>query len=177
VSFGRRMVERLFHRAKKDYSDEKLHGALARLARASVDEVMAAVGRGEMRASDVARAMYPDYKEERVARYGAKKKRVLTLGATPGSLELYRVKLARGRFLDAEQHARPIRLLPHQKGVAVDHIGAGVALALQREQFFVIGAQMRGAIENMRNESGLSQRILVECGHRFNPTRSCGEAR
>ncbi len=68
VSFGRQMVERLFHRAKKDYSDEKLQGALPRLARHSVDEVMAAVGRGEMRASDVARAMYPDYKEERVAR-------------------------------------------------------------------------------------------------------------
>jgi guanosine-3',5'-bis(diphosphate) 3'-pyrophosphohydrolase len=68
VSFGRRMVERLFQRAKKDYSDEKLQGALSRLARASVDEVMAAVGRGEMRASDVARAMYPDYKEERVPR-------------------------------------------------------------------------------------------------------------
>ena len=29
---------------------------------------MAAVGRGEMKASDVARAMYPDYKEERAAR-------------------------------------------------------------------------------------------------------------
>ena len=28
---------------------------------------MSAVGRGEMRAADVARAMYPDYKEERVA--------------------------------------------------------------------------------------------------------------
>ncbi len=28
---------------------------------------MAAVGRGEMKASDVARAMYPDYKEERAA--------------------------------------------------------------------------------------------------------------
>src|SRR5881227_924029 len=68
VGFGRRMVERLFQRAKKEYSDEKLQGALARLARASVDEVMAAVGRGEMRASDIARAMYPDYKEERVAR-------------------------------------------------------------------------------------------------------------
>jgi len=68
VSFGRQMVERLFHRAKKEYSDEKLQGALPRLARHSVDEVMAAVGRGEMRASDVARAMYPDYKEERVAR-------------------------------------------------------------------------------------------------------------
>jgi guanosine-3',5'-bis(diphosphate) 3'-pyrophosphohydrolase len=68
VGFGRRMVERLFQRAKKEYSDEKLQGALARLARASVDEVMAAVGRGEMKASDVARAMYPDYKEERVTR-------------------------------------------------------------------------------------------------------------
>ena len=31
---------------------------------------MAAVGRGEMKASDVARAMYPDYKEERIARFG-----------------------------------------------------------------------------------------------------------
>ncbi len=68
VGFGRRMVERLFQRAKKEYSDEKLQGALSRLARASIDEVMAAVGRGEMRASDVARAMYPDYKEERVVR-------------------------------------------------------------------------------------------------------------
>jgi (p)ppGpp synthase/HD superfamily hydrolase len=35
---------------------------------------MAAVGRGEMMASDVARAMYPDYKEERVARPAAPKK-------------------------------------------------------------------------------------------------------
>jgi RelA/SpoT family (p)ppGpp synthetase len=68
VGFGRQIVERLFLRAKKDYSDEKLQGALPRLARVSVDEVMAAVGRGEMRASDVARAMYPDYKEERIAR-------------------------------------------------------------------------------------------------------------
>ena len=66
--FGRRIVERLFQRAKKEYSDEKLQGALPRLARASIEDVMAAVGRGEMKASDVARAMYPDYKEERVAR-------------------------------------------------------------------------------------------------------------
>ena len=67
AGLGRRIVERLFQRAKNEYSDEKLQGALPRLARASIDEVMAAVGRGEMRASDVARAMYPDYKEERAA--------------------------------------------------------------------------------------------------------------
>jgi GTP diphosphokinase / guanosine-3',5'-bis(diphosphate) 3'-diphosphatase len=73
AGLGRRIVERLFARAKIEYADDKLKGALPRLARASIDDVMAAVGRGEMKASDVARAMYPDYKEERVARYGAKK--------------------------------------------------------------------------------------------------------
>jgi RelA/SpoT family (p)ppGpp synthetase len=73
AGLGRRIVERLFVRAKIDYDDDKLKGALPRLARASIEDVMASVGRGEMKASDVARAMYPDYKEERVARYGAKK--------------------------------------------------------------------------------------------------------
>jgi len=67
AGLGRRIVERLFERVKIEYSDEKLRGALPRLARASIDDVMAAVGRGEMKAADVARAMYPDYKEERAA--------------------------------------------------------------------------------------------------------------
>jgi RelA/SpoT family (p)ppGpp synthetase len=67
AELGRRIVERLCQRAKREYSDEKLQGALHRLARHSIDEVFAAVGRGEMRPSDVARAMYPDYKEERIA--------------------------------------------------------------------------------------------------------------
>ncbi len=66
AGLGRRIVERLFQRAKMEYTDEKLKGALPRLARASIDDVMAAVGRSEMKASDVARAMYPDYREERV---------------------------------------------------------------------------------------------------------------
>ena len=63
---GRRIVERLCQRAKIGYSDEQLEGALPRLARASIDDVMSAVGRGEMKAADVVRAMYPDYKDERV---------------------------------------------------------------------------------------------------------------
>jgi guanosine-3',5'-bis(diphosphate) 3'-pyrophosphohydrolase len=63
---GRRILERLCQRAKIGYSDEQLEGALPRLARASVEDVMSAVGRGEMKAADVVRAMYPDYKDERV---------------------------------------------------------------------------------------------------------------
>ena len=68
AGLGRRIVDRLFARAKVEYADDKLKGALPRLARSSIEDVMAAVGRGEIKASDVARAMYPDYKEERVGR-------------------------------------------------------------------------------------------------------------
>jgi GTP pyrophosphokinase len=74
AGLGRRIVERLFARAKMDFSDDQLKGALPRLARVSIDDVMASVGRGELRAADVARAMYPDYKEERVGRFAANKK-------------------------------------------------------------------------------------------------------
>jgi guanosine-3',5'-bis(diphosphate) 3'-pyrophosphohydrolase len=41
ASLGRRIVERLFVRAKIEYSDDQLKGALPRLARASIDDVMA----------------------------------------------------------------------------------------------------------------------------------------
>ena len=74
TGLGRRIVERLFQRAKIAYLDEKLTGALPRLARASIEDVMAAVGRSELKASDVARAMYPDYKEERAAAMAVKPK-------------------------------------------------------------------------------------------------------
>jgi (p)ppGpp synthase/HD superfamily hydrolase len=74
AGLGRRIVERLCQRAKMAYSDEKLAGALPRLARGSVEDVMSAVGRGEMRAADVVRAMYPDYKEERAAALAQRRK-------------------------------------------------------------------------------------------------------
>jgi RelA/SpoT family (p)ppGpp synthetase len=74
TGLGRRIVERLFQRAKIAYSDEKLTGALSRLARNSIEDVMAAVGRSELKASDVARAMYPDYKEERAAAMAMRRK-------------------------------------------------------------------------------------------------------
>jgi RelA/SpoT family (p)ppGpp synthetase len=67
AGLGRRIVERLFQRAKLAYSDDKLLAALPRLARASIEDVMSAVGRSELKASDVARAMYPDFKEEMAA--------------------------------------------------------------------------------------------------------------
>jgi guanosine-3',5'-bis(diphosphate) 3'-pyrophosphohydrolase len=104
TGLGRRIVERLFQRAKIAYSDEKLTGALPRLARSSVEEVMAAVGRGELKASDVARAMYPDYKEERAAAMAVQRGKDRT-----GWFGLRRYKAVEFKVPEAQGPAIPIR--------------------------------------------------------------------
>ncbi|GGE46785.1 GTP pyrophosphokinase [Agaricicola taiwanensis] len=63
AGFGRQIIERAFERAGKAYTDALLKAALPRLARKEVDDVLAAVGRGEMRSSDVVRAVYPEVKD------------------------------------------------------------------------------------------------------------------
>src|SRR6266852_2813702 len=109
AGLGRRIVERMFARAKIEYADDKLKGALPRLARASIDDVMAAVGRGEMKASDVARAMYPDYKEERA---------VATAAAKPesGWFGLKRAKALKIKLPGADDETSPIPI----RGVSGD---------------------------------------------------------
>ncbi|MGO4704387.1 bifunctional (p)ppGpp synthetase/guanosine-3',5'-bis(diphosphate) 3'-pyrophosphohydrolase [Microvirga sp. 2MCAF38] len=67
TGLGHQILERAFERGGKAFSDEKLKGALPRLARGSIEDVLAAVGRGEMFSGDVVRAVYPDFKEERRA--------------------------------------------------------------------------------------------------------------
>ena len=62
---GRQIVERAFSRAGRKFSEAKLKAALGRLARASIDDVFISVGRGELYSSDVVRALYPDFQEER----------------------------------------------------------------------------------------------------------------
>jgi guanosine-3',5'-bis(diphosphate) 3'-pyrophosphohydrolase len=94
ATLGREIVERLCRRAKRDYSDEKLQGALPRLARSSIDEVFAAVGRGEMRPSDVARAMFPDYKEERIAAVRPPKSDAGWFGLKMGKALMFKVPAA-----------------------------------------------------------------------------------
>ncbi|MBD2749734.1 bifunctional (p)ppGpp synthetase/guanosine-3',5'-bis(diphosphate) 3'-pyrophosphohydrolase [Microvirga sp. BT688] len=70
TGLGHQILERAFERAGRPFSNEKLKGALPRLARVSVEDVLAAVGRGEMFSGDVVRAVYPDYFEERRAGSG-----------------------------------------------------------------------------------------------------------
>lgn len=65
AGLGRQILERAFERAAKSFSEDKLRGALPRLARTSTEDVFAAVGRGEMFSGDVVRAVYPDHRDER----------------------------------------------------------------------------------------------------------------
>ncbi|MEH2514309.1 guanosine-3',5'-bis(diphosphate) 3'-pyrophosphohydrolase [Nitrobacteraceae bacterium AZCC 1564] len=116
AGLGRRIVERLFMRAKIAYADDKLKGALPRLARSSIDDVMAAVGRGEMKASDVARAMYPDYKEE--ARIGAKK----VVGSTPKTKTPADIKTSTAIPIRGINSDLPVKFAPNGGAVPGDRI-------------------------------------------------------
>ncbi|MCW6510711.1 RelA/SpoT family protein [Lichenifustis flavocetrariae] len=73
AGLGRQIVVRAFERAGKVYQDEKLRTSLPRLARSNVEDVMAAVGRGEMFSGDVVKAVYPDFTDERRAGAGPDK--------------------------------------------------------------------------------------------------------
>ncbi|WP_159728749.1 bifunctional (p)ppGpp synthetase/guanosine-3',5'-bis(diphosphate) 3'-pyrophosphohydrolase [Methylosinus sp. Ce-a6] len=65
AGLGRQIVTRAFERAGRPVSDEKLKAALPRLARASLEDAFAAVGRGEIYSGDVVKSVYPDFSEER----------------------------------------------------------------------------------------------------------------
>jgi GTP diphosphokinase / guanosine-3',5'-bis(diphosphate) 3'-diphosphatase len=64
---GARILERAFERAGKPWAKEQLKPVLHRLARKDVEDVLASVGQGEISSIDVMRALFPDYKEDRVS--------------------------------------------------------------------------------------------------------------
>lgn len=63
---GVRILERAFERAGKTFSKDSLKPVLHRLARKDIEDVVASVGRGELSSNDVMKAVYPDFKDERV---------------------------------------------------------------------------------------------------------------
>jgi RelA/SpoT family (p)ppGpp synthetase len=126
AELGRRIVERMCQRAKREYSDDNLTGALPRLARKSIDDVFAAVGRGEMKASNVIRAMYPDYKEERAAAPAAPKGEPGWFGLKTG--RAMKFKVPGGKAKDFPLPIRginsslPVRFAPDGGAVPGDRI-------------------------------------------------------
>ena len=57
---GRRLIAAHCERYAIDYSDAALEAALARLAMKTLDDALVAIGRGELRVADVARAIAPE---------------------------------------------------------------------------------------------------------------------
>ena len=101
AGLGRQIVIRAFERAGKVFSEEKLKAALPRLARQSIDDVLAAVGRGEMYSGDVVRAVHPEFKEERKA------------GASPGKGE--------GGWFGLKKAASLVFKVPGAEPAVADH--------------------------------------------------------
>jgi guanosine-3',5'-bis(diphosphate) 3'-pyrophosphohydrolase len=64
LELGRRIVQTLFNRAGKPFSDDIVRQGLKRLARAGVEDVYWAVGRNEIPDDDVLKAVYPDFKSD-----------------------------------------------------------------------------------------------------------------
>ncbi len=65
AGLGRKILERAFERAGRDYSEERLKAALSRLAQQNIEDMLASVGRGEIPSVNVLKAVYPDHQEER----------------------------------------------------------------------------------------------------------------
>ncbi|WP_306119771.1 MULTISPECIES: bifunctional (p)ppGpp synthetase/guanosine-3',5'-bis(diphosphate) 3'-pyrophosphohydrolase [unclassified Roseitalea] len=64
---GHRILERAFERAGRPFSREILKDGLERLAHKEVEDVLAAVGRGELAPNHVIKAVFPDFKDERLS--------------------------------------------------------------------------------------------------------------
>ncbi len=62
---GQRILERAFKRAGEEYSAAAVEAVLHRLARRDVEDVLTAVGQGELPSQDVMKAIFPEHKEDR----------------------------------------------------------------------------------------------------------------
>ena len=61
---GREILVRAFQRRERAFSEESLIAALGRLSQKTAEDVMAAVGRGELASADVVRAVFPEEKPQ-----------------------------------------------------------------------------------------------------------------
>jgi guanosine-3',5'-bis(diphosphate) 3'-pyrophosphohydrolase len=131
LGLGRKMVERAFARAAKPWSDERLTKSLSRLARASVEDVLSAVGRGEIKAEDVVRAVNPDWRGEREKRVKPPRSEGWFGLARAASLK-FRIPGFRGNSADPKEEAAipirgingelPVRFAPEGGAVPGDRI-------------------------------------------------------
>ncbi|WP_316859637.1 bifunctional (p)ppGpp synthetase/guanosine-3',5'-bis(diphosphate) 3'-pyrophosphohydrolase [uncultured Cohaesibacter sp.] len=67
AALGEQILQNAFKRAEQDYSPEQLKVSLSRLGFQTLDDALAAVGRGELKSRMVIEAVFPDYQDQRAA--------------------------------------------------------------------------------------------------------------
>ncbi len=65
AGLGRRILDRAFERARRPLDEPMLLAVLPRLAQNNLEDMLAAVGRGEIPSLNVVKAVYPDHDEEK----------------------------------------------------------------------------------------------------------------
>jgi guanosine-3',5'-bis(diphosphate) 3'-pyrophosphohydrolase len=65
AGLGRRILDRAFERARRSLDEPMLLAVLPRLAQNNLEDMLAAVGRGEIPSLNVVKAVYPDHNEEK----------------------------------------------------------------------------------------------------------------
>ncbi len=119
-------MRRAFERAGKTFSDDKLKAALPRLARQSSDDVLAAVGRGEMFSGDVVKAVHPEFVAERTMGASAAKGDSGWFGLRKAASVVFKVPSADPHLdsipIRGLRGDLPVRFSPHGGAVPGDRI-------------------------------------------------------
>lgn len=144
AGLGRSILERMFERAKRAYSDELMVSILPRLAQNDLEDMLAAVGRGEIPSADVLKAAYPEHKEERQTKGRRTRNEEGWFGLARGSGLKFRVPGLSRKAVDNrdDDRAIPIRgldseipvrfasggALPGERIVGITSPGEGVTI-------------------------------------------------
>ncbi|MBC8131054.1 MAG: bifunctional (p)ppGpp synthetase/guanosine-3',5'-bis(diphosphate) 3'-pyrophosphohydrolase, partial [Rhizobiaceae bacterium] len=68
AGLGQQMLSRSFQRSGKTFTRDGLKPYIAKFGHKDVDDAMAAVGRGELAAAEVLKAVHPDFQDSRVTK-------------------------------------------------------------------------------------------------------------
>ncbi|WP_273791103.1 MULTISPECIES: bifunctional (p)ppGpp synthetase/guanosine-3',5'-bis(diphosphate) 3'-pyrophosphohydrolase [unclassified Bartonella] len=102
---GYRILERSFEYMGKQFSKDLLKKVLPRLARKDVEDVLAAVGRGELFSADVIKAVYPDYQDHRVVQKSSFR---------PGEEGWFNIENAQGMIFKVPENEKNAKVENHQ---------------------------------------------------------------
>jgi guanosine-3',5'-bis(diphosphate) 3'-pyrophosphohydrolase len=111
AGLGRQILESAFQRAERRYDEKLIADVLPRLAQHNVEDMLAAVGRGEIPSANVLKAVHPDHQENRPLRAKGRSEEGW-FGLTRGSGMKFRVPSLTRRSAQsksAAHHAIPIR--------------------------------------------------------------------